>query len=91
MTNSIRFPIPDLTKPGKVSRDNAGELEKFVRGLIVEEFNGIEPPENAVKAISVYIRALCQDCESDPQPIALDTHWKRAERALILAEKISSD
>ena len=38
-------PIPDLAAPGKVARVRGDPaLGAFVRGLIVEEFDGREPP-----------------------------------------------
>ena len=79
------IPIPDLTKPGKISREIEGELKGFIRGLIVEEFDGTEPSPAALLAVTTYVRALCNDCESFPEPITLDTQWKRAERAIIMA------
>lgn len=80
-------PIPDLTKPGKISREKDGELEGFIHGLIVEEFDGAEPVPSALLAVTIYVRALCNDCESFPEPITLNTQWKRAERAITMAEK----
>ena len=51
--------IPDLALPGKVSRDPAsGELEQFLRGLIVEEFAGREPGRTALAALAAYVRAV---------------------------------
>lgn len=57
-------PIPDLAYPVKVSRDPAsGQLERFLRGLIVEEFSGREPSPAAVAALAAYVRAI-GDCGS---------------------------
>ena len=54
-------PIPDLALPGKVSRDPAtGELERFLRGLIVEEFAGREPSRQAIGALAAYVRSIGQ-------------------------------
>lgn len=52
-------PIPDLALPGKISRDPAsGELERFLRGLIVEEFSGREPSKSSLAALAAYVRAV---------------------------------
>lgn len=52
-------PIPDLTKPGKISRNKQNQdLENFVRDLIVEEFDGQEPSKKSLTALSTYIRSL---------------------------------
>jgi hypothetical protein len=54
-------PIPDLGGPKaklKVSqapRDPA--LERFIRGLVVEEFDGPEPPPRVLRALAAYVRA----------------------------------
>lgn len=53
------LPIPDLAQPGKISRDEAkGELEPFIRNLIVEEFGGAEPSPAILHALGSYVRAL---------------------------------
>ena len=66
-------PIPDLALPGRVSRDPASsELERFTRGLIVEEFSGAEPSAAALARLSAYVRALrpCPDRDQEPQTMA---------------------
>ena len=63
-------PIPDLALPGRVSRDpRSGELERFTRGLIVEEFSGAEPSAGALARLSAYVRAIrpCPDRDDEPQ------------------------
>ncbi|MEP2988453.1 MAG: hypothetical protein ABJN65_15770 [Parasphingorhabdus sp.] len=79
--------IPDLTKTGKISKHNEGELEEFIRGLVVEEFNGAEPAQATLHAVTSYVRALCDVGQNDPVPITLQTHWARTERAILMAEK----
>lgn len=49
--------IPDLAKPGKVSR-NPEALEVFIRNLIVEEFGGQEPTPAVLDALAAYVRAV---------------------------------
>ena len=52
-------PIPNLTlTPPKVSHQEPGELENFIRGQIVEEFDGAEPPPQIVSSMAKFIRAL---------------------------------
>jgi hypothetical protein len=52
-------PIPDLARPGKIARDlEKGELEPFIRNLIVEEFGGNEPNAAILQSLAAYIRAL---------------------------------
>ncbi len=55
--------IPDLAKPGKISRATDDlALERFVRTLIVEEFSGQEPTPATLSLLAGYIRAIrvCQ-------------------------------
>ena len=68
-------PIPDLALPGKISRDPASRaLERFLRGLIVEEFSGDEPSENALAALASYVRAVraCEGRATEPRKLASD-------------------
>jgi hypothetical protein len=52
-------PIPDLTRPGKVSRDlNNPDLRRFIHGLVVEEFDGAEPPARVLDGLTTYVRHL---------------------------------
>jgi hypothetical protein len=57
-------PIPDLAiDPPRISRDPANPaLRAFIRGLIVEEFDGIEPPPRILDGIVAYVRALGGAC-----------------------------
>lgn len=51
--------IPDLTVPGKVSRDPMDrQLEVFIRTLIVEEFAGAEPSPAVLNSLATYVRAI---------------------------------
>ncbi|MGA2953117.1 MAG: hypothetical protein ABSD80_12890 [Caulobacteraceae bacterium] len=55
-------PIPDLSSPKsalKVSQDPArGDLERFIHGLVTEEFDGAEPPPAVLTGLAAYVRAL---------------------------------
>ena len=59
--------IPDLAKPGTVSRDpGTRALETFVRDLIVEEFGGQEPTPAMLDALAAYVRAI-RPCPGEPR------------------------
>jgi len=86
------IPIPDLSQAGKVSHNPENrDLEKFIRGLIVEEFNGAEPRRNTLDALAAYVRALRSDSSgSKVQPITVATHLRRIQLALTAASKHES-
>lgn len=50
--------IPDLSQPGKVSRTEPGDLERFLNILIVTEFAGLPLEEPSLNALADYIRSL---------------------------------
>jgi hypothetical protein len=51
--------IPDLTfDQPKISRTEPGVLEAFIKGQIVEEFDGAEPPAELVASMAAFIRGL---------------------------------
>ena len=57
--------IPDLARPGKISRDSAKPaLEGFIRDLVVEEFSGDEPSKATLAALARYVRAI-RACEGE--------------------------
>ncbi len=55
-------PIPNLSGPKaalKVSQDPASPaLERFIHGIVTEEFDGDEPPPAVLKGLAAYVRAL---------------------------------
>jgi len=55
-------PIPDLAGDPATriaSRDPAKpDLEKFIHGLITQEFDGPEPPRTVLDGVSAYVRAI---------------------------------
>jgi hypothetical protein len=68
-------PIPDLALPGKISHDGAsGQLEQFMRGLIVEEFSGGEPSAQSLAVLASYVRAVraCPDRANEPRGLVAD-------------------
>ncbi len=69
------LPIPDLAVPGKIDRDPAsGALERFIRGLIVDEFAGREPSAAQLAALASYVRAVraCPGHATEPRDLASD-------------------
>jgi hypothetical protein len=74
-------PIPDLSGPRralKVPHDRSGRaLETFIRGLIVEEFDGPEPSTEVLDGLAAYVRAL--------RPAACG----RGERRVSLASRLA--
>ena len=68
-------PIPDLAEPGKIDRDPAsGVLERFIRGLIVDEFAGNEPSTAQLVALASYVRSVrpCPTRATEPRNLASD-------------------
>lgn len=52
-------PIPDLTfDTPKVPRADTHRLETFIRGLIVEEFDGAPPSRTILRGLATYVKAL---------------------------------
>ncbi len=62
--------IPDLAAdPPNVSRDpTSPALRTFIRGLIVEEFDGLEPPPHVLDGLAAYVRALRSTCGTAAVP-----------------------
>lgn len=81
--------IPDLVHDApRVSRDPARpDLESFIHGLVVEEFDGLEPPRAALDGLVVYTRALgAVGCRPVPaQPISVARAFAEVNEALALA------
>ena len=61
-------PIPDLSGPRAQLKVAPDQLEPFIRGLIVEEFDGREPPPAVLTGLADYVRALApQACPQAPR------------------------
>ena len=86
-------PIPDLAgNPAtfKVSRDPATtDLDKFIHGLVSEEFDGPEPSPAALKALAAYVRALNSSaCPADGgRPLRLAAMLGEVGTAVDLARR----
>ena len=89
-------PIPDLAgDPAKlkISRDpRKDDLKKFIHGLIVEEFDGPEPPPAVMDGVAAYVRSLSPaacprggdtQITFDDAIFEVDTAVELAERALV--------
>lgn len=85
-------PIPDLGGPRallKIPRDPADPaLEHFIRGLVVEEFDGPEPAPEVLAGLASYVRALQPEgCRKGDRPIRLGERLGEAEAAVALARE----
>jgi hypothetical protein len=83
-------PIPDLGGPRallKISRDpRDAALERFIRGLVVEEFDGPAPAAEVLAGLAAYVRALRPEgCRASERPIRLVDRLGDVEEAVRLA------
>ena len=77
--------IPDLAKPGKVSRaPDSPELARFIRNLVVEEFSGAEPGPATLAALAAYVRTIgaCPADDDKAQPRRLADQLRLIDLAL---------
>ena len=77
--------IPDLAKPGKISRDPQDKaLEIFIRDLIVDEFSGAEPSTSTLQALTAYVRSIevCPGRNAEPAPHRIDDQLLLIDSAL---------
>jgi hypothetical protein len=78
-------PIPSLVGVGKVDRRPGGRaLETFVHDLVVEEFDGQDPPPRVLAGLAAYVRALQPSaCPADDrQPVSVAHDLDAALRAV---------
>ena len=87
-------PIPDLGGPKaalKVSQaPGSPALERFIHGLVTEEFDGAEPPPAVLAGLAAYVRALspstCPPTATEPVTAEADVeNSRRAVRAGLAA------
>lgn len=80
--------IPDLTVPEKVSRAaDSRELEKFIRDLIVEEFNGQEPTPSVLAALSYYVRSLTAAPANTRIALTVESQLVAVDQAVLVAKQ----
>lgn len=81
--------IPDLALDSPKVKRGAGSpaLTAFIRGLIVEEFDGPEPSPAVLDALVSYVRAMRpENCQSKKRmPISLGRHLANVDEALEMA------
>lgn len=82
-------PIPDLAGPRDRLKVRPDELRAFIRGLVVEEFDGPEPPPAVLAGLAAYVRALepaaCPTQARAPVTVkALMTDARRAATAALV-------
>lgn len=77
-------PIPDLAGPRDRLKVAPGDLAPFIRGLIVEEFDGREPPPAVLEGLAAYVRALSPAAcpAADREPVRAAGLLEDARRAL---------
>ncbi len=84
--------IPDLTVPGKISRAaDSQELEKFIRDLIVEEFNGQEPSSTVLSALAYYVRSLSSAPAKTRIALKVDSQLIAVDQTVLAAKEAQQD
>ncbi len=83
-------PIPDLAaEPAKriVSRHpSKPDLERFIRGLVVEEFDGPEPPPSVLRGLAAYVRSIAaENCDRAEVKLSAAMILAEVDSALRLA------
>ncbi|MFN9928488.1 MAG: hypothetical protein ACK53I_16280, partial [Phenylobacterium sp.] len=80
-------PIPDLAGPRTALKTTTEALPAFIRGLVVEEFDGAEPPAAVLTGLADYVAALDPAAcpASREAPVTLAGHLSDARRALAAA------
>jgi hypothetical protein len=85
-------PIPDLGGPRDMLKVPHSGLERFIRGLVVEEFDGAEPGSEILGGLVAYVRALGPEgCGRSDQPIRLAARLGEVDTAVRLARNSSGD
>lgn len=84
-------PIPDLGGPRsalKVSHAPDGTLERFIHGLVVEEFDGPEPSAEVLAGLAAYVRAIRPEaCGAGNRPIRLADRLEEVDQAVEMARR----
>jgi hypothetical protein len=88
--------IPDLSAPKtglKISQaPETRALETFIHGLVVEEFDGPEPPARVLAGLAAYVRALDPAACPAPAeaPLTMQLYMDDARRAVRAAEALAA-
>lgn len=84
-------PIPDLFEHGKVDRaPGSGQLEAFIRHIIVEEFAGDEPAPYITASLSSYVRALGLADGADDQATTARSMMRDLDAVAAMAAQASA-
>jgi hypothetical protein len=79
-------PIPDLGGPRERLKVKPAELEGFIRGLVVEEFDGREPPPAVLEGLAAYVSALDEAaCPAAPRAFVTATGLLNDARRAVAA------
>lgn len=80
-------PIPDLSGPRERLKVAPSDRRRFIRGLIVEEFDGPEPPPAVLDGLVAYVGALDPAaCPHEPRtPLTAELLMTDARRAIAAA------
>jgi hypothetical protein len=80
-------PIPDLSGPRAALKVPPADLPGFIRGLVVEEFDGAEPAPAVLQGLVDYVAALDPAaCPASPrEPVTAGTLLADARRAVRVA------
>lgn len=84
-------PIPDLGgDPARLKVKGTNELRSFIRGLVVEEFDGPEPPPPVLDGLTAYVLALSPNSCSNlaHSPVTLNAMLTDVETAVRLARDV---
>lgn len=87
--------IPDLGAPKsllKVNQATAGRsLERFIRGLVVEEFDGPEPSAVTLDGLATYVRVMDPELCGAPVAVSVQRDFARVDEALHTAMALAAD
>lgn len=87
-------PIPDLSGPKsslKIDQDPAKQnLERFIRGLVTQEFDGPEPTPATIAGLAAYVRALTPDHCGKQDALDLEHDLRQVDEALLAARGVAA-
>jgi len=88
MLNPVAIPdLLDVSARNVFGRLREPSLDRFVRSVIVEEFQGEPPSEQALRGLTTYLRALrAQACPEQGSAMTLQSAADDVRRAVMAAE-----